>query len=204
MADDAAPALRVPPDLVGGIENYCNRWCARCPMHLRCARYRANPARALLDFVDDPVGRSPAGRPATDALGRLAREYAEAAAPIARALEPLVMGGRDQLVGDAVEVIGRYAGQVAERVEEAVAAGDERADLTRADPQHRSGGAAKVAVLAMRESRLAWRILMEQGRASANGVPARLAESLTTLERATLERFPLAMAFVRPGFDEDA
>jgi hypothetical protein len=203
MAEDTAPALRVPPDLVGGIEDYCNRWCARCPMHLRCARYRSNPARALLDVVVDPVDMPADVRPPADALGQLAREYAEAAAPIARALEPLVMGG-DHLVGDAVEVIARFAGQVAERIEEAVSAANERADLTSADPQHRSAGAAKVALLAMRDSRRAWRILMEQGRASANGVPARLAESLSTLERATLERFPLAMAFVRPGFDEDA
>jgi hypothetical protein len=65
-------------------------------------------------------------------------------------------------------------------------------------------GSAKVARLAIRDSRLAWRVLMTVGRAAADGVPARLVASLEALDEGLAERFPDAMAFVRPGFDTEA
>lgn len=40
------------------------------------------------------------------------------------------------------------------------------------------------------------------GQATADGVPAYAAKVLDNLHTAVLERFPRAMAFVRPGFDE--
>ena len=44
---------------------------------------------------------------------------------------------------------------------------------------------------------------MEAGRAAADGVPARLVAELQAIDAAVLQRFPNAMAFVRPGFDTD-
>jgi hypothetical protein len=43
---------------------------------------------------------------------------------------------------------------------------------------------------------------MEVGRATADGVPARLVQVLTDLDNGLAARFPDAMAFVRPGLDE--
>jgi hypothetical protein len=44
---------------------------------------------------------------------------------------------------------------------------------------------------------------MEPGQATADGVPARLAQLLDELDAALKARFPRAMDFVRPGFDTE-
>jgi hypothetical protein len=43
---------------------------------------------------------------------------------------------------------------------------------------------------------------MEAGKAAADGVPAQAVVMLDALDAAVRSRFPDAMAFVRPGFDE--
>jgi hypothetical protein len=63
-------------------------------------------------------------------------------------------------------------------------------------------GSAKMALLGIAESRRAWGVLMEAGKATANGVPAQAVAMLDALDAAVRSRFPNAMAFVRPGFDE--
>ena len=62
----------------------------------------------------------------------------------------------------------------------------------------------KIALIGIGESRRAWAVLMEAGRATADGVPARAVRMLEELDAAVLERFPRVMEFVRPGFDEPA
>ena len=44
---------------------------------------------------------------------------------------------------------------------------------------------------------------MEVGRASADGVPAQLVRMLDEVDAGLAGRFPQAMAFVRPGFDDE-
>jgi hypothetical protein len=63
-------------------------------------------------------------------------------------------------------------------------------------------GSAKVALLGIAESRRAWTVLMAEGKATANGVPAQAVRMLDELDAGVRARFPRAMAFVRPGFDE--
>ena len=63
-------------------------------------------------------------------------------------------------------------------------------------------GSAKCARLFIASSIRAWRVLMEVGRATADGVPARLVQVLTDLDDGLAARFPDAMRFVRPGLDE--
>jgi hypothetical protein len=63
-------------------------------------------------------------------------------------------------------------------------------------------GSAKVALIGIAESRDSWRILMEHGKATADGVPAQAVRMLDALEAGIHERFPQATAFIRPGFDE--
>ena len=43
---------------------------------------------------------------------------------------------------------------------------------------------------------------MEAGKATADGVPAQAVKMLDALDRDVRARFPRAMEFVRPGFDE--
>jgi len=56
------------------------------------------------------------------------------------------------------------------------------ADFDPGDTQSDANGSAKVALLLIEESRQAWRVLMEPGRAAANGVPARLIATLDAME----------------------
>ena len=63
-------------------------------------------------------------------------------------------------------------------------------------------GSAKVVRLAIAESRSAWQTLFEAGDPPADASIRQTVELLETIDRDLAARFPLAMAFVRPGFDE--
>jgi hypothetical protein len=60
-------------------------------------------------------------------------------------------------------------------------------------------GSAKVALLCLERSEHAWQIIADATREEA---PASIAAAHADLQRLVLERFPFAMAFTRPGFDE--
>jgi hypothetical protein len=72
----------------------------------------------------------------------------------------------------------------------------------RDDTQTDFNGSAKIALIGIAESRRAWAVLMEAGRATADGVPARAVNMLEALDAGIRERFPRVMEFVRPGFDQ--
>jgi hypothetical protein len=130
-----------------------------------------------------------------------AREYGTLAWRIAKALGPIVALREDPDVADAVATIEWFAVLIGSKLYRAVAGravGWSRDD----DPQADHDGSAKVALLGIRESIDAWRVLMDRGKATANGVPARAVSMLEELEVTTRARFPRAMTFVRPGFDE--
>lgn len=60
-------------------------------------------------------------------------------------------------------------------------------------------GSAKVALLSLERSELAWRVIAQ---ASGEATPTALADQLRTLRREVEDAFPDAWSFVRPGFDE--
>src|SRR6185295_14865007 len=138
-----------------------------------------------------------------DPLAVQAREYGHLAWRIANALGPLVEARGDPLVIDAVETIGWFSSLISAKIHRAVfgqaeyAAADEDEDI-----QTDHDGSAKVALIGIEESRAAWAVLMEHGRATADGVPAQAVRMLGALDEAVRARFPLALEFVRPGFDE--
>jgi len=71
------------------------------------------------------------------------------------------------------------------------------------DPiQSDANGSAKVARLAIVESLAAWEVVQSAGLLDG-GLISYLTASLKQLETDLAERFPHAMAFVRPGFDEE-
>lgn len=137
-----------------------------------------------------------------DPLVLLARDYALAAWPIVRVLRRIVASRGDAAVMDAVETIEALCGTVASKTFRAVSSASTRE--SREDVlQNDANGSAKIARLLIDESRRAWRVLMESGRATANGVPAQLVGRLDQLDAGLAARFPSAMQFIRPGFDTE-
>jgi hypothetical protein len=60
-------------------------------------------------------------------------------------------------------------------------------------------GSAKVALISLERSEVAWRLIVQ---ATADEVAAALADAVRDLRRLALDEFPRAMSFIRPGFDE--
>ncbi|HJZ72431.1 MAG TPA: hypothetical protein VKE51_11880 [Vicinamibacterales bacterium] len=147
-------------------------------------------ARVMLEHERDP-------------LVAHARDYSTIAWRVSRALAPVITARGDQPVIDAVQTIEWFSSRIAAKLYRAVCG---VADAWQADDDVQTDydGSAKAALIAIRESRAAWATLMEAGKATADGVPARAANALDELEAAVRVRFPRAEQFVRPGFDEPA
>jgi hypothetical protein len=146
---------------------------------------------------------------AQDSLDRLhhdplvigAREYGQLASRIGRAIAPVVAARGDAALVEAVETIEWFATMIGAKLYRAIcgqAEGWEGRDESQTD----FNGSAKIALIAIGESTQAWAVLMETGRATADGVPAQAVKRLAALDVAVRERFPRVMEFVRPGFDE--
>jgi hypothetical protein len=147
-----------------------------------------------------PERKGPALPPHRDPLVADGSAYAHLSWPIVRRLRPLLQERGDQAGAEATEIIEETCATVASKIFRAVSGAvdwEDRQD----DVQSDANGSAKVALLLIEESRQAWRVLMQPGRAIANGAPSRVVQLLDALERDVLTRFPHAFAFVRPGFD---
>jgi hypothetical protein len=116
-----------------------------------------------------------------DPLAARAREYGDLAWRVSRAIAPIVAARGDTTVIAAVETIEWFSSIISARVSRAL--------------QTDFNGSAKLALLGIEESRGAWTVLMEAGKATANGVPAQAVSMLDELAAAVRERFPHAMAF---------
>jgi hypothetical protein len=174
--------------------------------HAPVAMARPDVDVSMTDEEWDAVARREEARhemARADPIVVQARTYVARASPIVRALEPVLADRGDAVALDALEIIGRLMWTISGKTYRAVSGSlDEDRDPD-TDPRD-DLGSAKVARLAIRDSRLAWRVLMTVGRATADGVPARLVASLEALDEGLTERFPEAMAFLRPGFDTEA
>ena len=140
---------------------------------------------------------------ANDRLVAAARGYSLSAWNITRALEALVERRGDPVVIEAVESIGELAGPIGSKVTRAASASIDAVDFDDDGFALDATGSAKVARLAIEESRVAWRVLSEGDRGMADGVPAAMLRVLDEIDAQLAERFPEAMAFVRPGFDTE-
>ena len=148
------------------------------------------PRFVVLDHEDDPL------------LMR-AREYSTIAWRVSRAVAPLVAARGEAAAIEAVATIEWFSSRIAAKIYRAVC-GQADGIAVDADVQTDYDGSAKAALAAIDESRAAWRTLMEIGKATADGVPARAVIALEELATDVRARFPRADAFVRPGFDEPA
>jgi hypothetical protein len=148
-----------------------------------------------------PADGSDFERHRNDPLAISAREYGSLAWRIGRAVAPIAAARGDEGLVEAAETIEWFSSMVSSKVWRAIcgrADGWERSDEVQTD----FNGSAKIALIGIAESRHAWAVLMEAGRATANGVPARAVRMLEELDAAIRQRFPRVMGFVRPGFDE--
>ena len=68
------------------------------------------------------------------------------------------------------------------------------------DPvQNDWNGSAKVALISLERSEMAWRVIAQS---TGDADPAALAEQIADLRREVERTFPNARSFIRPGFDE--
>jgi len=135
-----------------------------------------------------------------DPLVARGAEYGQGTWRVLKGLRPILAKKGDAVALDAAERLEETCLTVASKIFRAISSSLD-ADYDPADTQSDSNGSAKVALLLIEESRQAWQVLMQPGRAAADGVPARQVAALDYLEAELLRRFPRALDFVRPGFD---
>jgi hypothetical protein len=136
------------------------------------------------------------------------REYAELTLGVVPALRSMAGERADRLVLKAIEAIERHAWTIAVKTRRAVAGvvGDELGlddEIGQDNPRSDANGSAKLVRLLIAESRDAWRLLTDAGHGVADGVPAAMIRRLDALDVRVGRRFPRAMSFIRPGFDEE-
>ena len=136
-----------------------------------------------------------------DPLAMRAREYGALAWKIGRAIAPIAAARDDAPLVEAVETIEWFSSMISSKLHRAIC-GQAEGWEDRNDAQTDFNGSAKIALIGIAESRRAWLVLMEAGRATADGVPARAVKLLEALDADIRERFPRVMEFVRPGFDQ--
>ena len=158
-------------------------------------------ANETSDDTTEPAIGEDLERHRQDPLAVRAREYGQLAWRIGRAIAPLAAARDDTPVIDAAATIEWFSSMISAKVYRAIC-GQAEGWEGRDEAQTDFNGSAKIALIGIAESRSAWRVLMEAGRATANGVPAQAVRRLEELDAAMRERFPRVMEFVRPGFDE--
>ena len=139
-----------------------------------------------------------------EALQQMARRYSSEAYHI---VEPLSNLSRFHAwapaVAAAIDTIGWYSGLIPAKIGRALHGAANEGPFVDDDPvQNDWNGSAKVARLAIAESIAAWRTLFEAGDTPVDASIREMADLLAQIDRDLAARFPLAMEFVRPGFDE--
>ena len=146
-----------------------------------------------------PVVRIRAER---DSLVLRAKEYAQGAMRVLQALRARAVDLDDRVALDALDRLEETCLTIASKIHRATCNWSPEAE-PRASPQDDAHGSAKVALLLIAESQVAWRVIGAPGRSFGNGAPARFVMVLEALEAGVLDRFPQARSFVRPGFDTE-
>jgi hypothetical protein len=154
--------------------------------------------------VSDTTAESGDEKADADVLQQMARRYSAEAYPI---VEPLSNLSRFHAwapaVAAAIDTIGWYSGLIPAKITRALHGAANEGQFVDEDPvQNDWNGSAKVARLAIAESIDAWRTLFEAGDTPVDASIRETAGLLAQIDGDLAARFPLAMEFVRPGFDE--
>jgi len=154
--------------------------------------------------VSDTTAESGDEKADADVLQQMARRYSAEAYHI---VEPLSNLSRFHAwapaVAAAIDTIGWYSGLIPAKIARALHGAANEGQFVEEDPvQNDWNGSAKVARLAIAESIDAWRTLFEAGDTPVDASIRETAGLLAQIDGDLAARFPLAMEFVRPGFDE--
>jgi hypothetical protein len=217
---------------IPGVYNYCDRWCEACRLSDRCmlnamaARFRegapmrppfpvshdASPGAFAHDC--DAVDLSPAeiareaaraqwdeGAARNDALSIQSAGYAQLAFEWLHTRDGYRETSRAAIEPQSPRaVIEHFALFIGGKVFRAVSGARDEAEDS-ADPQRDANGSAKAALLGIDRSLAAWRELDVQDERGAQVIRA-LTGILQELRAGMEERFPEALLFLRPGFDD--
>ncbi len=170
-------------------------------MLAEAARRECVDVGAPADEANETAAGDDIERHRRDPLVARAREYGRLAWRISRAIAPIATARDDAQLLDAVETIEWFSSMISSKLYRAIC-GQAEGWEGRDEAQTDFNGSAKIALIGIGQSRRAWAVLMEAGRATADGVPARAVGMLDALGAEVRERFPRVMEFVRPGFDE--
>jgi hypothetical protein len=177
------------------------QWCEREGIDFETLRREANSDEAMSEMnrVKNAVHADP--------LQKLATAYTHAALRLVDGLAAARALRRwTPEVNAAVETIGWYSGMVGAKVFRALHGFVDRSEVLQEDVedvvQNDWNGSAKVARIIVAESREAWRVVMAAGEAAADSPLTELVGLLDQIDAGLAERFPRAMEFLRPGFDE--
>jgi hypothetical protein len=174
-------------------------WCEREGIDFEQVRAEANVenAAAARRAVDAAIEGDP--------LHQLAFAYTESAVGLVSSLEALAPFHEwSPAVREAIATVGWYAGMVSVKVNRALdgVAGSDGPGSDEDPIQNDWNGSAKVARLAIAESKRAWDTLLLVGQAPPDARLRQTRELLDRLDDGLAQRFPHAADFVRPGFDE--
>jgi len=141
-----------------------------------------------------------------DPLQKLATAYTHAALNVMDAMAAARSQRRwGATVDAALDTITWNASMIGAKVHRALHGYAERELVANEDPtQNDWNGSAKVARILVDESREGWRVVLREGEAPEHSPLTELLVMLDHIDAAIAERFPQAMAFIRPGFDAPA
>jgi hypothetical protein len=139
-----------------------------------------------------------------DPLQKMATTYTHAALNVIDAMAPARAIRRwPSFVEEALDTISWHAGMVSAKVSRALHGQAERGAFSGEHPvQNDWNGSAKLARILVDESKRAWEVVMREGEAPQDSPLIELITLLGRVDEGLAERFPDAMQFVRPGFDE--
>jgi len=230
------------PRHIAGVHSYCDRWCERCPLTLRCSVFALGQAMGekctnegpgvavwsrlealrssaaeLLERHANHAGVAPTAKPrfgnhgrAVDShrLGAAAKRYMEFAHRFVRETSDglatmKAAAGSMVTPGEAFEIVAFYHLFITVKLSRALYR-DELGEELENDPEPAGmpsdrDGSAKITLIAIDRSILAWAALTQQGTLMETALAAMV--SLDRLRRGIEKEFPQARAFRRPGFD---
>ena len=177
------------------------RWCEREGIDFTALEREAKSEQAAADVrrFEDAVRAQP--------LQKLATAYTHATFKLVDALSAArTLRAWPREIGEAIDTIAWNAGMVVTKVHRALHGLATHEDLPDEDDQdlvqNDWNGSAKVARLIVAESRDAWRVVLQAGGAASDSPLKELLALLDRIDSGIADRFPRAMEFLRPGFDE--